>query len=67
MTSATDLHLEESESERVVRWRAERLQFAGYDAEVAHELAARADVDLHQAISLLERGCSPETAARILR
>jgi hypothetical protein len=64
---ATDLHIEETESERVVRWRAERLQRAGYDPELAHELAARADIDLHLAVELIEHGCAPETAARILR
>lgn len=64
--SAIDVHIEETELERVVRWRAERLERAGYDISVAHELAARPDVDLHRAIELLEHGCSPETAARIL-
>lgn len=64
--SAIDVQIEETELERVVRWRAERLERAGYDASVAQELAARADVDLHRAIGLLEHGCSPETAARIL-
>ena len=64
--SATDLHTQESESERVVRWRAEALARAGYEPDAARELAARLDIDLHHAIALLERGCSPETAARIL-
>lgn len=64
--SAIDVQIEETEIERVVRWRAERLERAGYDVSVAQELAARLDVDLHRAIELLEHGCSPETAARIL-
>ena len=64
--SATDLHIQESESERVVRWRAEALARAGYAPDAARELAARLDIDLHHAIGLLERGCSPEIAARIL-
>jgi len=64
--SATDLHIEETELERVVRWRAERLESAGYELDAALEIAARPDVDLHQAIALLEQGCSPEVAARIL-
>jgi hypothetical protein len=29
-------------------------------------LASRFDVDLHEAISLVERGCPPELAIRIL-
>jgi hypothetical protein len=32
----------------------------------AHELAHRPDVDLHRAIELLERGCKPELALKIL-
>jgi len=64
--SATDVHVEETELERVVRWRAERLESAGYELDAALEIAARPDVDLHQAIALLEQGCSPEVAARIL-
>jgi hypothetical protein len=57
----------ETELERVERWRAEALTRAGFDERSAIELAARQDVDLHQAISLLEAGCSPELALRILR
>jgi hypothetical protein len=63
---ATEIPLTEPEHERVERWRAEALQRAGYPREVAVELAARGDVDLHYAVSLLENGCPPETAARIL-
>lgn len=56
----------ESELERVERWRAETLERAGYAPEHAGELAARQDVDLHDAIELLERGCPPDVAVRIL-
>ncbi len=63
---AIDVQIEETELERVVRWRAERLESAGYELDAALEIAARPDVDLHRAIALLERGCSPEIAARIL-
>jgi hypothetical protein len=57
----------ETEVERVERWRAEALVRAGYDATDALELAARPDVDLHDAIDLLERGCPVDVAVRILR
>jgi hypothetical protein len=57
----------ESELERVERWRAEALARAGYEPDDAHELASRLDVDLHDAIALVERGCSPELAVEILR
>ena len=56
----------ETELERVERWRSEELLRAGYDPAAAHDLAARPDVDLHTAIDLIERGCTPELAAQIL-
>ena len=55
-----------SEDERVVFWRAERLERAGYDGEAVVKLALSRDVDLHLAVELLERGCPAETALRIL-
>ena len=57
----------DTEQERVERWRAEELERAGYHPDTAAELAARADVDLHRAIQLLERGCPLEVALEILR
>jgi hypothetical protein len=57
----------ETETERVERWRAEALERAGYDREDALELAARLDVDLHVAMDLVEQGCPPPVAIRILR
>ena len=65
--SVTQLReLEETESARVERWRAEELERAGYGSAAAGELAARHDVDLHLAVELLERGCPADTALRIL-
>ena len=63
---AVDEYLE-TELERVERWRAEVLMRAGFDERSAIELAARQDVDLHRAIEMLEHGCPPELALRILR
>lgn len=56
----------EPETERVEQWRFTSLERAGYDAEAASVLAASTEVDLHEAISLLERGCSVPLALRIL-
>jgi hypothetical protein len=58
--------LEETEAGRVVRWRAQELERAGYDAGFAAELAERNDVDLHRAVALLESGCPVELALQIL-
>lgn len=65
--SATETELYvETEQERITRWRAEELERAGYDLTAAAELAASLEVDLHAAISLVKRGCSPDLALRIL-
>jgi hypothetical protein len=56
----------ETESERIERWRREALERAGYSPDSAAELALRADVDLHAAIGLVERGCPPDIATQIL-
>jgi hypothetical protein len=54
------------ERDDVVRWRIERLLAAGYDGESSLVLALDRDVDLHAAVSLLERGCPVDTALQIL-
>lgn len=63
VTPARDGELDESQ--RVLLWRISRLVRAGYDDEWAVKLA-RSPVDLHTAVSLLEQGCPPELAVRIL-
>lgn len=50
----------------VTAWRVERLLAAGYDGESALVLALDGDVDLHLAVSLLERGCTRDLALQIL-
>ena len=57
---------QETETERVERWRAEELERAGYELSAAAVLAASSDVDLHLAIELLERGCPQDVAMQIL-
>jgi hypothetical protein len=50
----------------VEAWRTEVLEHAGYPAEIAHSIALCHDVDLHQAVALIEQGCPVLTALRIL-
>ena len=54
------------ESEQVTEWRYDQLCKAGYETRLAAHLAQRADIDLHVATKLLESGCPPELALRIL-
>jgi hypothetical protein len=63
---AAELHTQETEQERIERWRAEMLERAGYSPEDAAELASRHDVDLHTAVGLIEKGCPPAVALQIL-
>ena len=58
--------LYQTEIDRVENWRHDALERAGYDRESAVVLAASRDVDLHQAVELLERGCSIDLALQIL-
>jgi len=61
-----ETNVKPTEQELVERWRAEELERAGYPPAAAAELATRADVDLHRAAELLQRGCTPELALKIL-
>lgn len=56
----------ESERRSIVAWRRERLSGAGVPLPLAAALARDARVDLHALIDLVERGCPPELAARIV-
>ena len=47
-------------------WRRQVLEQAGFEQALASELADRGDVDLHDLLNLVDRGCPPELAARIL-
>jgi hypothetical protein len=49
-------------------WRTLLLIGAGYSSDAAVELGLRPywEVDVHEAISLLERGCDEATALQIL-
>ena len=58
--------LYDSELARVIDWRAKELRRAGYDEEVARQIAERLEIDIHRAIDLLKSGCPQDTAARIL-
>ncbi len=53
-------------AEDVVAWRRRRLLGAGFSAALADTLAAESRADLHALLQLVERGCPPVLAARIL-
>ena len=50
----------------VLVWRRDQLVGAGFSLPLAVELARDGRYDIHALIELVERGCSPELAVRIL-
>lgn len=54
------------EPARWIGWRAERLRAAGFPPALARQLARENRVDLHDVLELLDRGCRPDLAARIV-
>jgi hypothetical protein len=64
MAAANDII--ETELDRVERWRTAELMRVGFPGDDAVALAARFEVDLHDAIKLVQRGCPTELAVRIL-
>ena len=56
---------EQDERTKVESWRMHVLLEAGFPTHLCERLAA-SEVDLHQAVDLVNLGCKPETAAEIL-
>jgi hypothetical protein len=56
----------EQSSEEVVRWRRERLAESGFSLPLASRVAKDPHYDLHALIELVERGCAPDLALKIL-
>jgi hypothetical protein len=48
------------------RWRADRLRTAGFPPALADRLAREGRIDLHELLELVDRGCPPAVAARIV-
>ena len=56
----------ERQREEVVDWRRRRLLDGGFPLPLATVLAADSRLDLHALLQLVDRGCPPALAARIL-
>jgi hypothetical protein len=50
----------------IATWRRHQLVAAGFDLPLAAGIAADAGYDVHALIELVERGCPPKLAVRIL-
>ena len=56
----------DTEHERVIAWRRAQLARAGFDPHLAARVAHSWRMDLHALLDLVDRGCPPELAVRIL-
>jgi hypothetical protein len=56
----------ERQMHEVVSWRRDQLVRAGFTLPVAARAASDPRYDLHALTELVERGCPPELAVRIL-
>jgi hypothetical protein len=65
MAETTETPLWHDEPAKVESWRLHILLEAGYPVHLAERIAA-SEVDLHDAVQLLSRGCDPVTATEIL-
>lgn len=50
----------------VLAWRVEQLRRAGFSKAAAQAIAVDRRYDLHALLELVDRGCRPDLAARIL-
>jgi hypothetical protein len=66
MTVAQFETIGETEVEAILRWRFDVLLRSGYDIASALVLASHVEIDLHDASTLVRRGCPSDTALRIL-
>ena len=61
-----ETELQSGASAEVVDWRERQLRASGFPPPLAAEAAAEEALDLHALIELVEQGCPPQLAIRIL-
>jgi hypothetical protein len=54
------------EQDEVFAWRRSQLARSGFQEPFAAQVASDSRYDLHQLMELVDRGCPPELALRIL-
>jgi hypothetical protein len=64
--ASLDRRASQNELQAVRDWRLRQLLRAGFDPQDAALLADHVEIDLHEALRLVERGCPPKTALEIL-
>ncbi len=56
-----------TETDRIIKWRRDQARKLGYEATEAEILADEWHIDLDRLAKLIDRGCRPMTALKILR
>jgi hypothetical protein len=64
--NAAEARVVDHELEQIESWRLAELERAGYAPDHAAVIACRHDIDLHFAVGLLEKGCDPALAVKIV-
>jgi hypothetical protein len=64
--NTADVEQRETAEEEILGWRFEQLLHVGYERRQARVLSRRREVDLHQAVDLVRRGCPHALALQIL-
>jgi hypothetical protein len=64
--NTADVEQREAAEEEILDWRFEQLLRVGYERRQARVLSRSLEVDLHQAVDLVRRGCPHELALSIL-
>ncbi len=59
-------HVHEETGQEVISWRRAQLAQAGFSLPVAKRLARDGRYDLHALLELVDSGCPPALAVRIL-
>jgi hypothetical protein len=55
-----------ADRDKIASWRGDQLRRSGFSGLLAARVASDDAYDLHQLIELVERGCAPELAVRIV-
>jgi hypothetical protein len=66
MERSVDHSHRRDEPQEIADWRRDVLLRAGFSTRLADELAREGRIDLHDLLKLIDRGCPPDLAARIL-
>ena len=66
MIESAHTRTRDSEAKAVAVWRRQQLSAAGFDTPKAEALGRNPSVDLHALLDLVDRGCPPRLAVRIL-